>query len=139
MSQPVRMGRVRRNYSRQDMEDAVRAVRERRMNLNSAANFFCIPKSSLHYALSGKTKLDLSGRPAFVISKGQENELVRVLASMAYEGVILNFNNIEEMVQRRMGAHKNPFANGRPGRSWWIEFRNRHPEIQFVFAAFGTS
>ncbi|XP_059484265.1 uncharacterized protein LOC132201800 isoform X4 [Neocloeon triangulifer] len=130
-----RMGRVRRNYTRQDMEEAVRAVQEKRMNLNSAANYFCIPKSTLHYVVTGKTKIDFN-RPQFVMSKAQENELVRVLASMAYEGVILNFNNIEEVVERRLSGNKNPFAHGRPGRSWWNDFRNRHPEIEFVFHAF---
>jgi len=136
MKKAGRTGRVRRNYSRQDMEEAVRAVHERRMNLNAAANYFCIPKSTLHYVVTGKTKIDFN-RPAFIISKGQENELVRALASMAYEGVVFNFTNIEEVLERRLVGPKNPFANGRPGRSWWNEFRNRHPEIEFVFAAFG--
>ncbi|CAB3372686.1 Hypothetical predicted protein [Cloeon dipterum] len=131
----TRMGRVRRNYSRKDMEDAVRAVQERRMNLNSAANYFCIPKSTLHYVVTGKSKMDFN-RPPFIMSKGQENELVRVLASMTYEGVVFNFNNIEEVVERRLSGNKNPFAHGRPGRSWWNDFRLRHPEIEFVFSAF---
>lgn len=100
------------------------------MGLRESARKFGVPKSTLRNKVYGRFPGSV-GRPT-VFSLKQEEDLVQRILERTDNGGSITKNEILDGVQTVCESMniKNHFKNGRPGRSWYDGFMQRHPGLK---------
>lgn len=116
------------SYSRQKIEDAVRAVRNGEMSGYKAARVYNIPRMSIMDHVHGKrVKSKTLGRNT-ALSQEIETKLASYIHIMERNGFGLSRDEILEIVSNYVTQNKipTPFKNGKPGKDWFISFKERN-------------
>ncbi|KAF9411724.1 hypothetical protein HW555_009553 [Spodoptera exigua] len=120
----------RKDYMPEQMDKAIKAVRNGE-KVAVAAKSFGVPRVTLYNKVSGKTPINCTMGPITVLSKDQEDILVRWLLALAEKHFPIPKDCLQDSVQKIISDQKisNPFANNRPGKKWCKSFLKRHPVL----------
>lgn len=121
---------IYQNYSTQDLEKAVSAVRAG-MSVRKASMEYSVPKTTIHDHVSGKIEPGAKpGKPPAI-----PNEIEAKVVKSALEAADMGFGISRGMLKAKTGQLVNrlklptPFKNGVPGNMWWRGLKSRHPEL----------
>lgn len=117
-----------KSWSMDDMEKAIADVEDHHMTIRGSAIKWGILPSSLRSWLNGVTSTKKRGPPT-ILTDEEEAEIVQWCKDMANIGHGLQVSQLKSTVAHLVGVRPNPFTNGIPGRSWWVGFRQRHPDL----------
>lgn len=120
----------RKQYSPDDVRKALDAV-NKGLSFREAEKKFGVPATSVHRAVRHPEKIDSKHGPAPVLSPAVEKEILHWILYRAERGYPVTKTEFLDSVQayiRRLKI-KTPFTNDRPGRHWYENFRQRHPQI----------
>uniref|UniRef100_A0A1X7T0B7 HTH psq-type domain-containing protein n=1 Tax=Amphimedon queenslandica TaxID=400682 RepID=A0A1X7T0B7_AMPQE len=113
---------TRGKWKAEDLEKAIKEVRNGRLSVREAAIKYSIPKSTIHDHSSSKVK-QISARPdpSPILMIQEERELVDWIIHMAEIGYGQCRQQVTTMVSRILDKYKrpNPFPNNIPGKDWW--------------------
>lgn len=142
------MGKIR-NWDKNDMENAVKAVKEGKMGIQMAAKNFHVPKTSLHRiarkkgneSVSKLLSTPLGRKPVF--NQKMEAELVKYALEMESRFWGLTRMDIRSLAFElaKQNGIANPFsvAKESAGKDWLSGFLKRHKKEISVRAPTGTS
>ena len=117
-----------KQWTAEDMEHAIEDVEDNYFLIRGSAKKWGIPVSSLSYWLAGLTTTKAKG-PLTILSLEEELEVVEWCKDLAQLGRGLEVIQLKSHVAHIFQTRPNPFKNGLPGRSWWVGFRTRHPDL----------
>ncbi len=116
-----------RNYSKEDMAEALRSIKEDGLTLGEAMNKFGIPKQTLSDRLRNKYAGTKVGRPTELTSE-EESALIYYIQYMASIAAPLTVNQIKifawDIAKKHRGTGFNKDEG--PGDTWWNCFKKRH-------------
>lgn len=115
-------------WTEEDMEHAIEDVEDNCFSIRGAARKWGIPMSSLSYWLAGLTTTKTRGPPT-ILSLEEELEVVQWCKDLAQLGRGLEVIHLKSHVPHICQTRPNPVKNGLLGRSWWVGFRKRHPNL----------
>lgn len=120
----------RLQYSEEQMKKALQAVADG-MKVTTASKLYGVPRTTLLYKNIGVYPKERKIGPDTVLSKEEENLLVKWMLHVASLGFpvtkIQLLDSVEILIKK---LHRpNAFTNGRPGRHWYEAFLRRHPEV----------
>lgn len=121
-------------HSQKKIEDAIGAVKKG-MPVSRAAREYGIPRSTLHYKLSDKGRLNTLGRGGIYSVLGDEIEkkLVDWIIQCANFGFPISretlYSGVETLLKETEVQVKY-FKNNRPSDKWIYAFLRRHPEVR---------
>lgn len=132
----VKPSQDKKNYKRvqgnqwteEEMKGAIQDVEDNSFSIRGVAKKWGIPASSLTYWLSGLTTTKTKGPPT-VLSLEEELEVVQWCKDLAQLGCGLEVLQLKSHVAHIFQTRPNQFKNGLLGRSWWVGFRKRHPDL----------
>lgn len=124
------MPKIYCNYSKEDLKNAVNAVRNG-ASCAAAAKQFHIPRITLMYKVSGKYSIDCKSGVSTILTADEENLLKNWIINVARTGFPITKHQLLDSVALLVRTLKRPnnFTNGRPGRHWYEGFLQRHPDI----------
>lgn len=104
---------------------------KRLKQLDTAAKRFRVPRVTLYNKVSGKSPLECAMGPQTVLTKLEEDILVKWLIVMSKKHFPVNTELLMESVQKIIvgQGRPNPFTNNKPGKKWFQSFLKRHPDI----------
>eukprot|EP00111_Clytia_hemisphaerica_P014389 TCONS_00042389-protein len=119
----------RSKYTDEDMENAIKEVKEKGMSLGKAQQLFGIPKQTLSDRINGRWGSTKIGRPTELTSE-EENALIFYILYMASIAHPLTVSQIKLFAWDIAKKHKNTRFNktNGPTDTWWSKFKNRHKE-----------
>lgn len=108
------------------MEKAIKAIGNIE-KVAVAAKSFGVLRITLYNKVSGKTQINCTMGPITVLTKEQEEILVRWLLAVA----VKHFTMSKDCVQKIIADQKipNPFTYNRPGKKWYKSFLKRQPVL----------
>ncbi|GFN92561.1 mushroom body large-type kenyon cell-specific protein 1 [Plakobranchus ocellatus] len=118
-----------KNYSEEDVQAAIRTVREKHLSKREAARQHNIPESTLRGRLQGRLSVHKAKPTA--LSRQEEQKLVEWLKESARRGFGRSKNQLLTAVQTVISqtpGRKTQFRNYRPGYKWYRDFMRRHAE-----------
>lgn len=137
---------VRQQWNSEDMENAIRAVREKKKTLSEASSCFNVPKATLCRKVNDTEKspkelanTKLGRKPT--LPADLEKDLVEYCVLMESKLYGLTRNDIRRMafqLATRNGI-QTPFTNDIAGRAWFDHFMNRHTHEICLRKPVGTS
>lgn len=120
-------GRPYQRYNPVYLENAIRAVRSRRMSIREASTTYAVPRSTLQDKLRGR-HMEKVGRP-FAITDDDERHLVEGLQLCANWGFPLRVKDIVYIIQlylNNCGKTVKVFNDNKPGKDWMRRFLRRY-------------
>lgn len=143
----IRDGKKRKKWNSQQMECAIKAVREKKMGYLKAAKEFAVPRATLYRLVNSEEQdvkkaasTTLGRKPVF--SKELEQELVSYLVEMEALFFGLTIKDVCILAYQLAARNKisNPFgADGRAGKDWFYSFMGRHKNKLSLRKPTGTS
>lgn len=123
------------DYSKEDLQICLDAVRNGEMTQRKAEEHFHIPRRTIVNKLKGEGK-----RPGYpqVFSDEEESHFVKCIMQFSNHGFPLDQLDLRMIVRSylmRTGRIVNRFVNNIPGIEWVRSFLRRHPELTRRFAA----
>lgn len=117
-------------YSEERMETAIAACRNG-MPFSTAAKMYEVPRSTLKNKVKGRTPVARKMGPPSVLSKAEENALVKWITEISNRGFSPHKDDLLITVQKimRNTNRQNPFINDKPGRKWLDAFFKRNPSL----------
>jgi hypothetical protein len=124
-------GKRRRNYSAEDVEQAVQAHREEGLSLRQASERFGVPKSTILDHMMDGHGTDI-GRPP-ILTKEEELQLLEKIQILADWGFPLTGRDLCHFVKSYLDKRGvvSRFTNNLPKRRWVTLFLKRHPTFVF--------
>ncbi|XP_069112283.1 tigger transposable element-derived protein 6-like [Argopecten irradians] len=117
-------------YDRNDLVNAVNAVKNGSMSVRRAAAEFNVPKSTLGDKVSGRSDVESKmGRPP-ALPESVEGNIVENVLEASKRGMGISRRQLfarTAILCRKMKA--TPFKKALPSRGWWEGVKRRHPEI----------
>ena len=109
---------IKNQWSQEQLDKAMAAVRGKELNTNQATKCYGIPYSTLSDHLKDKSKKCYGGPPT-VMTMDEEREIYRSCQVLQQFGFPLNVDTVGIIVQDYLNDIKrlNPFANSIPGRN----------------------
>lgn len=89
-----------RNYSSQDLENAIKLVISQTLSIRGASRRYNVPKSTIIDKLYGKSSLHSRSGPKPVLSETDENTLVEWLINMAKLAMDKPGNNYSPLLKQ---------------------------------------
>lgn len=118
-------------YSPSKVDLALKAIRGG-MKVATAGRTYMVPRSTLRNKISGRAP-ESSGHvgPQAVLGTNIEKMLVAWIKECSRAGFPINKDGLLDSVKKIVitGELKTPFKNNRPGRSWFLSFMARHPDL----------
>lgn len=118
-------------YSPSKVDLALKAIRDG-MKVATAGRTYKVPRSTLRNKISGRAP-ETSGHvgPEAVLGKNIEDMLVTWVKQCSRNGFPINKDGLLDSVKKIVikGNLKTPFKNNRPGRTWFLSFMARHPDL----------
>ena len=121
---------IKNQWSQEQLDKAMAAVRRKELNTNQAAKCYRIPYSTLSDHLKDKSKKRYGGSPT-VMTMDEEREIYHSCQVLQQFGFPLNVDTVGIIIRDYLNDIKrlNPFANSIPGWNWWEGFLQRWPEL----------
>lgn len=123
---------TRKQWKDEDMVSAMSAVRNKEMTIYKAAAHFKVPRKTLDDRIKGHVQHGAKPGPATVLSAKEEDALVSYLIYMADRGYPLTRTMVKAFawaIAKRSGQEGRFNRETGPGERWWVNFRQRHPQI----------
>ena len=119
----------KKSWTVESLEEAMQAVRDKKLSIRAASCAYGIPRSTLYDYLTGKVEIGCRKGPDSILTIAEEECLVSYALHMAEIGYGRSRDQISvrEIIER--DHRPNPFKNNTPGRKWWTLFKKRHPKI----------
>ncbi|XP_055707130.1 uncharacterized protein LOC129804093 isoform X1 [Phlebotomus papatasi] len=118
-------------YDQRSLENALEAIRNGTHSIRGASRTFQVPKTTLTDKLSGKTpeRMWIGGRT--LLTKDEEDVIVKWILESANNGQTVTKDHLLESVEMLCKATKKSTGHNsyRPGRKWYTSFLHRHPRI----------
>ena len=135
--------RARLRWKRDNLEQAIAAVREGRLSLRGSSKMYGIPKSTLGDILRGKSSVGSSSKGNLLLSESEEASIAGWLITMAKAGRRVKVKEVLETVKAildKSGRTVPRLNDNLPKDSWWYGFLARHKEVAEVRrqSKFGT-
>ncbi|XP_041369404.1 uncharacterized protein LOC121383439 isoform X8 [Gigantopelta aegis] len=126
---PGRLFPFMKQYSEKMMENAVRAVVEKRWTIFKASTVFQVPKSTLRRKVPIMLGTSKGGK---VLSKEEEDDLAGMMARRAQENNPMSRHELFREVKKIIDSKPRPnhFKDNMPGYGWLIFFLKRNPTIK---------
>nr|XP_039269918.1 nucleolar RNA helicase 2-like isoform X1 [Styela clava] len=124
-------------YTKENLEDALKAITEKKMSHREAAEHYGIPKSTLTDRISGKRSSDMMPKrgPPTALSSEEEESLKTFLKDQVKRGLGIGKRDVFQMVKNMLdlsGKHVRYFTNNLPSDSWWCGFLSRNPDLKMM-------
>lgn len=124
-------------YTQNAVDAALRYIRDKKMSIRKVCKMYNIPRSTIQDRLAGRTtdKIKKPG-PDPILTCKVEKELVEWLIDIAKCGFPIKKSNLLDTVEKiiKDSGKQSRFKDNRPGRTWFIGFLKRHPEISEISA-----
>ncbi|KAI4460717.1 homeobox-like domain superfamily [Holotrichia oblita] len=119
-------------YNEENLENAIKAVRENGTSKKLAARQFGIPRSTLIRKLAENVPLYRKMGPQTVLSTIEKQLLENWILAMARKGFPVHKNNLLLTVQTiiKEAGRDTCFKDSLPRRTWFEAFLKRHPRIK---------
>ncbi|KAK4306646.1 hypothetical protein Pmani_021539 [Petrolisthes manimaculis] len=129
-ARPSRVGIKHSQWTREDMQRAIKACKTGMMTPSQAAKEYNVPRKTLTDRLQRKVSEDCTnaGRKR-ALTPGQEKDLCRFIEYMAMRGFPLTVNQILMLawcIDKVQG--RKVFGASGPCEGWWRSFRNKYPD-----------
>ena len=113
------------------MRKAVEYVKEENGGLREAARLYGVPHETLRRRVLGLVEEGCKPDPRTVLTKNEEQRLVRYIVDMADMGFGLTSDDIRSTAYKIAEAcgKPHPFHNEMAGRAWLDGFRRRYPNL----------
>nr|XP_049693639.1 uncharacterized protein LOC126054037 [Helicoverpa armigera] len=121
----------RLKYSQENMEKALRDIREKKMSINQAAKSYDIPKTTILDRLKDKYKNPGNIGGPTVLTSSEEMYLVKWILELGEVGFPITKTQLLDSVTKLIKSlgRQNPFKDDQPGKKWYNGFLARHPEV----------
>ncbi|MCO5593831.1 hypothetical protein L7F22_047849 [Adiantum nelumboides] len=116
-------------WTEEDMAKAL-AAREEGLSLHKCSLQFGISKSTIASWEEGRTCKKKRG-PATMLTSSEEEALLQWIFQKCESGHGISVIDVKLKVAEMCQTRHTIFTNGIPGKSWWLSFRKRHPELVF--------
>ena len=116
------------NWTTEDLQAAVSAVRNDKISLRRAESAYGVSKSIIAFYLHGKAETGAKPGPQSILTAAEETKLVEYVVHMSYGQTKEQILETVKSIIIKDG-HPNTFKGGKPGRKWWRLFRKCHPEL----------
>ncbi|KAJ2938845.1 hypothetical protein O0L34_g18472 [Tuta absoluta] len=132
MSRKYERKTLRASWSAEDLDEAMKKVRNKTLGVNEASRNFKIPSRTLRrHLMMGKSKIPLGRNPVF--SQECEKKLVAHIKKLESVGFAPERKDVKEMafqLAKRLNI-KNPFSEDSEaaGNVWFRGFMARNPEL----------
>ena len=114
------------------IQQAVEAVKEKKLSVRRAAEEFGVPKSTVHDRVSGRIPFGCTSGPERYLTDQEESELVNFLSGCASVGYAKSRHQVLALVEQVM-REKGKTVSLSAG--WWQSFKKRHPTLTLRTAA----
>ena len=118
----------RSEYSKQDLMNAIKEVKDGDMILSAASRKYKIPRGTITNHLSGRSKVRPAGR-SMLLSEKDEKDLVEWLMKCDKLG---DYRTKQELLKKaaKLASLKDiNYKRAIPTHAWYKAFMKRHPEI----------
>ena len=123
----------RNQWSDEQLQAALEAVRSGKMKAHAAALKFCIPSSTLYDHLKGKSQRRYGGHPTILTCAEERlQHLARFCRSL---GILYRIRTLLASLYCCVGLYitacgrENPFRDSTPEYDWWCGFLHRWPKL----------
>lgn len=122
--------KMKKTYSSEALDDAVKAVKTNSMSKRRAAAHFKVPRSTLIDKLSGR--YSMTPQPRTILTAEEELKVATWLKATSARGCGKNKEELFLAIQKILNSEgrKTVFPDNKPGRSWYHGFLKRHPEVK---------
>ncbi|XP_065642613.1 uncharacterized protein LOC136074235 [Hydra vulgaris] len=113
------------------MDEAVAAVKEKRMTQRTASKTYKVPRCTLQNRLNGKTEMG-EMCPGCSTKLGSEDELklVEYASKRASMGICFGRRQFMKYTGDIASKRGIPFKNGLPSKKWWSLLKKRHSTLR---------
>lgn len=128
-------GNVQLSYSREDLNKAVKEVRDGTRGLRPTAKLYGIPRTTLRHYVNGTrgqkgilSQGTRGGGGRMALSFEDEKSLASCIKTVEKWGFGLSRDESMDIVQLFVIANNlsTPFKDNRPGEAWFLNFKKRH-------------
>ncbi|XP_061195392.1 uncharacterized protein LOC133203632 [Saccostrea echinata] len=130
---PKKTPKIYKNYSEENLEKAVEAIRLGQMSYRKACDTFGVPKTTVLNRVNGDVVDNGDGIRAgrkTALPQVVENQIVEACIRAAEMGFGISKEQLILKVSRFCKSlNLNVFKNNIPSDDWWRGFHSRHPEI----------
>jgi Holliday junction resolvase RusA-like endonuclease len=126
--------KYRRNHNKENLLQALKEVKDKRMSLGQAAKEFQVPKTTLYDRVNERVS-DKSGRPT-VLSEVEEALLVERLLVLGEWGFPLTRRDLQNLIKMYLDGldRSTIFKNNQPGRDF-IKGRSLYFVAKTIFSS----
>lgn len=124
-----------KNYNEENIARALEDIRQGRKSVRQAAEYYRVPKSTLHDKKKGIKTKNHGGQP--VISQDEEKLLAKGILQFSEWGFPLTRQDMRSLVKSyldRKGAKIKQFKDNYPGIDWFYKFISRNKILTERFA-----
>ena len=126
----------RKNWSKEDLKEAVRLVIDEKKPLDWAESATGVPRETVRrYVLKARVNPEgslvvVQPGPPTILTELEEDDVEKFIFAMSDMGCGLTSDHINSVVLELLGERHHPFNKGKgPGRDWWEAFLRRHPKL----------
>nr|XP_029720502.1 uncharacterized protein LOC115262239 [Aedes albopictus] len=130
---PLRKQISRKQYSEETIKRCLQVIASGK-TVYAGCKQFGIPMSTIRYRMSGLWKEKYKPGPESVLTKSEEQKIVRWLGDMQDRGFPVSRRTLRFKVSEFLSSDPSritPFRNNQPGRKWLIGFMRRNPGFSF--------
>ena len=127
--------KARMCWSRDNLEQAIAAVRDGRLSLRGSSKMYGIPKSTLGDIMRGKSSVGLGSRGNQLLNDEEEASVAGWLVTMAKAGRRVKVKEVLDTVKAildQRGRNVPRLKDNLPKDSWWYGFLARHKEVAAI-------
>lgn len=120
----------KQKWSKTDMENAIKAVKEKALSIRAAGRTFNVQEGTIRLRLRneaiGKEMVGSGRRPT--LNKDTETDLVRVISSLYHLGFSPTREQVKDLVSEFVRERQltTSFKDDRPGKDWLRSFMTRN-------------
>nr|XP_029719805.1 uncharacterized protein LOC115262004 [Aedes albopictus] len=130
---PLRKQISRKQYSEETIKRCLQVIASGK-TVYAGCKQFGIPMSTIRYRMSELWKEKYKPGPESVLTKSEEQKIVRWLGDMQDRGFPVSRRTLRFKVSEFLSSDPSritPFRNNQPGRKWLIGFMRRNPGFSF--------